>query len=142
MSSFIGIYKDIDPDYIQKLESYQKHKFRKRIIFKYLFNCYFSNFKNIDDKKNLIMIKNTYSMLKFNLFLSTFFNFFLYKILFSSVFEYRGFYLNPGNIRFIFKLPISTGLSFFLVHRMWMNYCYNVDVYEMSVKPIKDTVSQ
>ena len=138
MSSFVGIYKDIDPEFIQKQESHFKHKYRKNIICKYLFKCYFSNFKNIEDKKNILMIKNTYSMLKFNLFLSLFFNFLSYKILFSTVFEYRGFHLNPGNLSIILKIPISTLLSLALVQKMWMNYCYNVDVYEMAVNGSKN----
>ncbi len=134
MSSFVGIYKEIDPEFIQKHESGTKHKLRKKLIFNYLLNCYTSKFRNIDDKKTVIMVKNTYSMLKFNLIVSSIFNLLLYKILFSSSYEYRGFQINPGNLNILIKLPITTTLSLFLCMKMWMNYCYNVDIYELAVK--------
>lgn len=134
MSSLVGIFREIDPEVIQKQESNKKHFLRKKLIVKYLIHSYYTGFKEIEDKKQQIMVKNTYSMLKFNLFISLIFNYVLYKLLFSFTFDYRGFTLNPNKLSRLIKVPISTVISLGIAGKVWTDYCYNVDIYEPAVQ--------
>jgi hypothetical protein len=136
-----SLCREIDPDEVSKLMTHKKHKARKKLIKNFLIKTYRNNFQNIKNKKELLIIKNTYNMCKIIFPFCLLFSLFSYKYFFTGVYEFRHFYLNSKNIPFPFKLFFTGAVFYFIFTGLWINYAYNEDIYEMAVKDYKNSAS-
>lgn len=135
MSDYMhSICRDIDPEDVQKLMTDKKHKARKKIIKKYLVQSYINQFKDMSNKREYLLVKNTYNLCKLVLPLSLLFSLLSYKYFFTGVYEFRRFYLNTSSIPFGFKIVFSLSIGYYIFEKLWMDYTYNEEVYEMAVK--------
>ena len=128
------IYRDLDPDYIQKLPTEKKDKYRKRLIVKFLLKTYYNNLNKIKEQKDKLLVKNTKDYLLFCLFWTFPLSLVTHFLLFRGVYELRSFYFNPKTVSIMIKYPISLTLSAFLLVRYWYNYVYMPEVYELIFK--------
>jgi len=124
----------MDLESVEKLMTHKKHSERKKIIKKYLIKSYINKFKDIQNKKDYLLIKNTYNLCKLILPLSALFSFLSYKYFFTGVYEFRSYYLNTKNIPLPLKLLFSFSIGYYIFNKLWMDYTYNEDVYELAVK--------
>lgn len=129
--------REIDPEYIQRLMTHKKHKERKKLIRKFLFNNYFNNYRQIQDIKEKFIIKNSYNFCKVLLPISIGLSFVIYKIFFTGIYEIRSFYFNTNKIPFMIKLLLSSMGGVYLFNQLWMDYTYNSDMYELALKYYK-----
>jgi hypothetical protein len=135
MSDYLhSICREVDPDEIQKLMTHKKHNARKRIIKKYLINSYFNNFKDLPNKREYLLVKNTYNLCKLVLPMSLLFGFFSYKYFFTGVYEFRSFYMNTASIPLPFKIVFSGSIAYYIFNQLWMDYTYNEDIYEIAIR--------
>jgi hypothetical protein len=129
-----SLCRELDPDEVSKLMTNKKHKARKKIIKYFLIKTYWNKFENIQNKKELLILKNTYSMCKIIFPFCIMFSFFSYKYFFTGVYEFREFYLNSKNIPATFKIFFSASICYWIFTGLWINYAYNEDIYEMAVR--------
>ena len=104
------------------------------MINKFLINTYWTKFKLINDPLEIYMLKNTYGLFKFCITMSFGINYMLYHFLFKGVYEVRNFYFNPKTIPFGLKFGFTTFISIYTAKDIWLNYCYNPEVYELAVE--------
>lgn len=140
MSDYMhSICRELDPENIEKLMTNKKHKARQKLIKNYLFKCYKNNFTNIPNKNDYLIVKNSYNFCKLVLPVSALFSFFSYKYFFTGIYEFRSFYLNTTSIPFAFKIVFSTGIGYYIFIKLWVDFIYNEDIYEMAVKDLKNS---
>jgi hypothetical protein len=138
MSDYLhSICRKMDQDEVQKLMTGKKHSARKKLIKKYLIKCYTSNFKDLQNKREFLLVKNTYNLCKLVLPVSLLFSFFSYKYFFTGVYEYRRFYLNTASISLPFKLVFTGSIAYYIFDKLWMDYTYNEDMYELAIRDYK-----
>lgn len=136
MDNLSSILREIDPDEISKLNSKKKPKARKELIKKFVIKSYRNNYKDIEKKRDLMVLKNLMNFAKFLFPIYFFFNFVFYKFLLTGVYEYKSIYYNVSQVPFIFKLGISSYLSYLIFKQYWLNYAYNQEVYTMAVNDL------
>jgi hypothetical protein len=129
-----SVCREVDPDQIQKLMTNKKHKARIGIIKKYLIKCYFNNFKDFPNKKEYLLVKNTYNFCKLVLPMSMLFGYFSYKYFFTGVYEFRSLYLNTASIPFPIKLIFSGNIAYYIFNKLWIDYSYNEEIYELAIR--------
>jgi hypothetical protein len=134
MYSLNYIFREYDQDYIEKLPTDKKEKYRKRHIRKFLLTAYYNNFKGIKELKDIHMIKNTKDYLKFCIFWTFPLSLIVHFVLFRGIYEIRRYYFNPNSLSIIIKYPISYSLSAIYLLRFWYNYSYTPEIYEIAVK--------
>jgi hypothetical protein len=126
------LYREFDPEYIQRLQPGRKEKYRKRLIALFLLKSYYGNPKNIKEQKDKHIVKNTKDYLKFCIFWTFPFSMILYQLMFRSVYELRSFYFNPRSLSVGIKFPIAYAISSAFFIRYWYNYIYMPEIYEMA----------
>ena len=135
MSDYLhSICRDIDPEEIQRLMTHKKHNARKKIIKRYLIQSYLNKFKVLQNKREFMLVKNTYNLCKLIFPFSLLFGFFSYKYFFTGVYEFRQFYLNTANIPFAFKLAFAGSIAYYIFNKLWMDYTYNEEIYELAIR--------
>jgi len=77
------ICKDMDPEEVERLMTHKKHAARKKIIKKYLIHNYVTRYRDIKDKKEQIVVKNTFNFFKLILPMSLLCSYLSYKALFT-----------------------------------------------------------
>jgi hypothetical protein len=117
----------------------KKHKARQKIIKSYLFKSYRNNFKNIANKNDYLIVKNSYNFCKLVLPVSALFSVFSYKYFFTGIYEFRSFYLNTSSIPLAFKIMFASSIGYYIFVKLWVDFVYNEDIYEMAVKDLKNT---
>jgi hypothetical protein len=136
-SNMHWICRDIDPEEIERLMTHKKHSARKNIIKKYLLRNYFTKCKNIKDKKEMVVIKNTFNFFKLIFPMGLLCSYLSYKALFTGIYEIRSFYLNTASIPFFIRFLISAGMGYYVFDYFWMDYTYNEDIYQYAVNDLK-----
>jgi hypothetical protein len=126
------IFRQYDPEYIQKLATNKKDSKRKRLIAMFLLKSYYDGMKNIKEQKDKHFVKNTKDYLKFCIFWTFPLSLVSYYMLFRGVYEFRGFYFNPRSISVWVKFPIAYSLSSLFLMRFWYSYIYMPELYEMA----------
>ena len=132
-----SILREIDPDEVSKLMTHKKRNVRKELIKKFLIKSYFNNYKGIENKRELMVVKNLINFVKFLLPFFFLFNFLSYKALLTGVYEYKSFYFNTNKIPFPLRFSFSLYLSYFVFKNILLNYAYNQEVYSMVVNDLK-----
>jgi hypothetical protein len=131
------ICKNMDPEEVERLMTHKKHAARKRIVKKYLISNYLSKYKDIKDKKEMVIVKNTFNCIKLILPMGILCSYLSYKALFTGVYEIRSFYLNTSRIPFFIKFFLSAGIGFYVFNFFWMDYTYNEDIYQYAVNDLR-----
>jgi hypothetical protein len=132
------VCRDIDPENIEKLMTHKKHSARKKIIKQYLFQCYRNKYTNITDKKELMMVKNSYNFVKLVCPISLIISYMSYRVFFTGIYEIRSFYLNTARIPKFIKLGVSLGIGFYVFDLLYSDYIYHEDFYQYAINKIKD----
>ena len=135
-SNMHWICREIDPEEITRLMTHKKHTARKNIIKKYLLSNYFRKCKNIKDKKEMVVVKNTYNFFKLILPIGLLCSYLSYKALFTGIYEIRSFYLNTSSIPFFLKFLMSGAIGYYVFDYFWMDYTYNEDIYQYAVNEL------
>jgi hypothetical protein len=126
------LYREFDPEYIQRLPTHKKDAQRRRLITMFLLKSYYNGLKNIKEQKDKYFVKNTKDYFKFCIFWTFPLSLVTYYMLFRGVYEFRGFYFNPRSLSIGIKFPIAYALSSLFLIRYWYNYVYMLELYEMA----------
>lgn len=136
-SSLHWICKSMDPEEVEKLMTNRKHAARKKIVKQYLIRNYLSKYKDIKDKKEMVIVKNTFNFVKLTIPMGMLCSYLSYKALFTGVYEIRSFYLNTSRIPFFIKFILSAGIGYYVFNFFWMDYTYNEDIYQYAVNDLR-----
>ena len=134
MSNLHYYYRNIDPEFIEKLPSAKKNKARISLLKRFLLKTYFRNYEGESDMKNIFLLKNSNKLFKISVGFSLFFNVICYKFLFTGVYEYGRFYFDPKIFPFAVKILFTSFLSYKLLNNLWSHYIYIPELYEIAIE--------
>jgi hypothetical protein len=133
MDNLHSIFRQFDPEDVERLMTEKKEKKRKLIIRKFLFQTYLNNYKNINEPKQLYLLKNTFGFCKIALSISFGMSYIAYQWFFTGIYEFRKFYFNTKTIPIALKIGVSMMLSYHIFMKLLMDYTYNYEIYELAV---------
>jgi hypothetical protein len=130
------LFREFDPENIQKLPTNKKDKYRKRLIAMFLIKSYYDGMKNVKLQRDKHYIKNTKDYFKFCIFWTFPLSLVVYYLLFRGVYELRSFYFNPQKISVWVKFPIAYSLSCLFLMKYWYAYIYMPEIYQIATSNI------
>lgn len=137
MSKFNSVFREIDPEDVERLMSHNKDKKRKQYIRNFLLNSYYNNYSNLENSKDIFLIKNSFKFFKLAIIFGLVVGYLSHEFFFTGIYEIRSFYLNPKTIPLPIKLLFTLGISYGVFNYLWMDYVCVPDIYELALKNSK-----
>lgn len=138
MNSLHSVFKEFDPECVERLMTENKEKKRKQIIKMFLLKSFLNNCRNLEDPKQFFLVKNVFNFCKISLLIAGGISFIAYKFIFTGIYEFRQFYFNTKNVPLWIKLPFCGFICYQTFVSLLLDYSYNYEIYQLAVNDLNN----